>query len=135
MTTNTTTQSLTTDQIAQIVDRYVAVWSEPDPERRRRSIAELWAENASQIVEEAAFHGHAELEERIAEAYGQFVGSGAFLVTSAGDAAGHHDVITFTIQLTPPAGAVAWAARVVLLLDDRALIRLDYQITVLELSS
>lgn len=134
MTTNTTTQTLTTDQIAQIVDRYVAVWSEPDPSRRSAAIKDLWAEDASEIVEEATFHGHTELEARIDEAYGQFVGSGLYRVTSAGDAVGHHDVITFTIQLTPTGGAVAWAARVVLLLDDRGLIRRDYHVTVQELS-
>jgi hypothetical protein len=32
------------------VERYAAVWNEPDRERRRRSIAELWAEDGAHFT-------------------------------------------------------------------------------------
>jgi len=34
-----------TKEAEQLADRYVALWNEPDPERRRRMIAELWTED------------------------------------------------------------------------------------------
>jgi len=41
---------------------------------------------------------------------------------------------TLTIQLTTPAGGIAWAARAFLVLDDGDLIREDYQLTVTPLA-
>src|SRR3954451_14716211 len=35
----------------QLADRYMALWSEPDAERRRRMIAELWTEDGSRILQ------------------------------------------------------------------------------------
>ena len=113
-----------------IVDRYLAVWSEPDAEVRRGAIAGLWAPDGVEFVEGAAFRGRKELEVRIAEAYEAFVGSGRYAVTSAGDASGHDDIATFTIQLTTGGGEVAWAARVFIVLGEDGLIQQDYQLTV-----
>jgi hypothetical protein len=80
-------------QAAQLADRYVALWNEPDADRRRRMIAELWTAGGSQILqppqemrEIAASpgiglaatleaQGHAELEARAATAYEHWVGS------------------------------------------------------------
>jgi hypothetical protein len=73
-------------------------------------------------VEGAQFRGHEQLDARIAEAYREFVESGKYTVASADDETGHHDVVTFTIQLVSAsgdnAGDLAWAARVFLVLDD-----------------
>ncbi len=113
-----------------IVDRYLAVWSEPDAEIRRDAIAGLWAPDGVEFVEGARFRGRKELEVRIAEAYEAFVGSGRYAVTSAGDASGHDDIATFTIQLTTGSGEVAWAARVFIVLGEDGLVQQDYQLTV-----
>jgi hypothetical protein len=40
-----------TRQAEQLADRYLALWNEPDADRRRRMIAELWTENGSQILQ------------------------------------------------------------------------------------
>jgi hypothetical protein len=112
-----------------IVDRYLAVWSEPDAEIRRSAIAGLWAQDGVEFVEGVQFRGREELEVRIAEAYEAFVGSGRYTVASAGDASGHDDIATFTIQLTA-GGEVAWAARVFIVLGENGLIQQDYQLTV-----
>lgn len=124
---------LTPATIERIVEHYVAVWSEPDPAARRAAIAGLWASDAVEYVEEAQFQGIDELDARIAEAYDAFVGSGTFAVVTADDphdATGHHDSVTFTIQLVTPGGDVAWAARIFLILGTDGLIRRDYQFTV-----
>ena len=122
-----------------VVGRYVAVWSEADPESRRTAIAGLWAPDGAEFVEGAQFRGHDQLDARIAEAYREFVESGKYTVASADDATGHHDVVTFTIQLVSAsgdnAGDLAWAARVFLLLDDENRVQEDYQLTVKPLAS
>ncbi len=121
---------------ALIVTRYVAVWSEPDARLRRTAITELWATEGIEFVEAAQFRGHEELDARITHAYTEFVGSGKYAVAQADDVVGHHDIITFTIQLVATSDRqVAWAARVFLLVDENARIRADYQLTVQPLNS
>jgi hypothetical protein len=115
---------------AQIVARYLAVWSEPDPASRRAAIAGLWAGDGREFVEGTQFRGHEELGARISAAYQEFAGSGRYAVSAASDATRHDDIITLTIQLATPGGDIAWAARVFLLLDAGDLIKEDYQLTV-----
>lgn len=133
--TNAHPPELAPGKIAELVRRYVAVWSEPDPGRRGDAIARLWAEDGAQFVESAQFSGREELDARVSGAYKEFVESGGFTVASADDAVGHHDAVTFTIQLVSGGGDVAWASRVVLLVGDDYLIRSDYQFTVIPLAT
>jgi ketosteroid isomerase-like protein len=125
--------------LESVVDRYLAVWSEADLRSRQTAIADLWAPDGVEFVEGAQFPGHDELEARIAEAYREFVESGKYAVASANDAACHHDIVTFTIQLLSASGGdsedLAWAARVFLVFDEENRIREDYQLTVKPLAS
>lgn len=138
MSNMTESMTYTTDPDL-IADRYLAVWSEPDPELRRRAIAGLWAPDGAEFVEGVQFRGHDGLEARIADAHGAFVASGKYSVASAGDVAVHHDIVTFAIQLIAAggdrAGQVAWAARVFVVVGGDGLIRADYQLTVQPLAA
>src|ERR1700759_2051099 len=53
------------NEAQQLADRYVAVWSETDPERRRRAIAELWTPDGEHYVGAREVRGYDELEQRI----------------------------------------------------------------------
>jgi class 3 adenylate cyclase len=120
----------------QIADRYMAVWSEPDPASRRAAVAGLWAPDGVEFVDGGIqFRGHDGLDARVREAYEKFVVGANYTVTSAGDIARHGDIVTFTVQLTTPGGDVAWAARVFLLLGAGGVIREDYQLTVKPLAA
>ena len=131
--TMTETSELTT---AKIADRYLAVWSEPDPAARRAAVAALWAPDGVEFIDGGIqFRGHDGLDTRVREAYEQFVATGAYALTSAGDVASHGDIVTFTVQLTTPDGEAAWAARIFLLLGRDGLIREDYQLTVKPLAA
>jgi hypothetical protein len=131
--TMTETSELTTTKIA---DRYLAVWSEPDPAARRAAVAALWAPDGVEFIDGGIqFRGHDGLDTRVREAYEQFVASAAYALTSAGDVARHDDIVTFTVQLTTPDGEAAWAARIFLLLGRDGLIREDYQLTVKPLAA
>ena len=121
---------------AEIAEKYLAVWSEPDAAARRAAVAGLWQRDGVEFVDGGVqFRGHDGLDDRVREAYEQFVAGGGYGVTSAGDAARHGDIVTFTIELTAPGGEVAWAARVFLVLGDDGRIREDYQLTVQALAA
>ena len=126
----------TTEAAARaIIDRYVAVWGEPDAEARRAAIGSLWEPDGVEYVEGIQFRGHEELDDRIAHAYETFVASGKYNVTMADDVSRHDDIITFSVQLSTPEGEVAWAARVFLLLGETGRIREDCQLTVQPLAA
>jgi len=38
-------------QAAELAEKYIALWTEPDAERRRRMIAELWTEGGKHILQ------------------------------------------------------------------------------------
>ncbi|MEV5576707.1 hypothetical protein AB0L06_42345 [Spirillospora sp. NPDC052269] len=116
-----------------LVTRYVAVWNEPDPARRREAVASLWAEDAVERVEEAEWRGLAELENRVAEAHEALVAGAGYTATHY-DPLAHHDAVTFTINLVKN-GEIAWAARVFLIVGADDLIRYDYHFTTRPMAS
>ncbi|GAA4230909.1 ketosteroid isomerase-like protein [Streptosporangium album] len=116
------------DTIIDFVNRYVAVWNEPDADARRTAIAELWAEDGVETIESAEYRGREAIETRVTEAHEELVRSGGFVFRSADDAVGHHDVIRFTTHMIPATGGdVAWTGSVFVVLGDDGLIRHDYQ--------
>jgi hypothetical protein len=127
-----------------LADRYVALWNEPDPERRRRVIAELWPEDGSQILqppqairEMAASpgigmaatleaRGHAELEARAATSYEQWVGSDGLSFRRRDDVDRLHDVVKFHWEAVSQDGQVTAVGLVFLILATDGRIRRDY---------
>jgi ketosteroid isomerase-like protein len=113
--------------IEEFVQAYVAVWNEPDPAARRRSIAELWTEDAVQYLESAEYRGHRELEPRVAEAYQKFVAAG-FVFAPAAAPVAHHDTVVLRIKMIPAGGGdVAWTGLCCLELAADGRIRRDHQ--------
>jgi len=115
---------------ADIVDRYMGVWSESDPDARRATVAGLWATDGTEFLEGTQYRGHEELTARVTRAYEAFVASGKYAITFADDVARHGDIVTFTAQLTAPGGQIDWSARVFLVLGSDNLIREDYHLTI-----
>jgi len=97
----------------QLAGRYMALWNEPDADRRRRMIVELWTEDGSQILqppremrEIAASRGiglaatleargHSELEARATASYEHWVGSEGLSFRGRDDAERLGDVVKF----------------------------------------
>src|SRR5437867_2406823 len=98
---------------AELADKYVALWNEPDADRRRRTIAELWTEEGrhflqppQEIREIAArpgiamtamleARGYEEIEARAASAYEHWVGSEGLSFRGRDDAERLGDVVKF----------------------------------------
>jgi hypothetical protein len=116
------------NEITQLVDRYIAVWHEPDAEQRRRSVAHLWAEDGVQFTPSHEIRGHKALEERVEAAHEEFVQTGGFLFRRSGDVQSHHDALKFTWEMVPAGGGdVAATGTIFLLLSEDGRIRLDCQ--------
>jgi hypothetical protein len=129
--------------IRDLVDRYVAIWSEPNAERRRRAVATLWTEDALQLLQpsqsvrdaaaglavEAVFQarGHKELEARIARAYEEFIAPGTFSFRSRQDGTRLGDGVKFHWEMVSKGGDVAGVGLEFLLLSADGRIRVDYQ--------
>ncbi|OAR26706.1 hypothetical protein A8W25_31230 [Streptomyces sp. ERV7] len=120
--------------VDRIVERYVAVWREPDAAVRESAVARIWAPDGVEFIEGTRFRGHEQLVDRVAEAYGLFVASGDYHLGADDHVTVHGHIAVFTVQLTyakgPKVDEVAWAARVFLVLDTDGRILQDYQLTV-----
>jgi hypothetical protein len=98
---------------ADLAERYVALWNESDPDRRRRMIAELWTEDGYHILQPPreireiaaqpglgmtailVARGYAEIEARATTAYDQWVGSEELSFRPRDDAQRLDDVVKF----------------------------------------
>ncbi|MFG3704710.1 hypothetical protein ACGF7U_08230 [Micromonospora sp. NPDC047670] len=133
------------NDLKNLADRYVAVWGEPDPERRRAAIRALWSPDAvhvlqppqemRQTAEGLGFgrltleaRGYDALEVRVTRAYETFVAPGSFVFRSRGDADRLHDVVKFRWEMVPRAGGdVAGVGLEILVLGADGRIVSDYQ--------
>jgi hypothetical protein len=98
---------------AELADRYLALWNEPDADRRRRTIAELWTEDGRHVVQPPQeiraiaaqpgigltaileARGHDEIEARVASAYEHWVASEGLSFRRRDDAEQLGDVLKF----------------------------------------
>lgn len=109
-----------------LVARYVAMWNQPDADRRRAEIAALWAEDGVHVTAAAERHGHDAIAAEAADAYGAYVAKG-FAFCAARPIDGHHDVIRFEWELAAADGTAATRGATLLQLDVNRRVRRDYQ--------
>jgi len=81
---------------ADIAARYIAVWNEPDAERRRGLIAQSWSEDAGYLDPLMRGDGHDGIDGLIAAVHERFPGH-RFAVTGEPD--GHNDRVRFSWSL------------------------------------
>src|SRR5919109_4700360 len=111
MTDSQVIVELSARSAAELAEKYVALWNEPDADRRRRMIAKLWAEDGRHILQppqeirEIAAQpgiamtailkarGYEEIEARAASAYEHWVGSKGLSFRGRDDADRLGDVV------------------------------------------
>ena len=129
----------------ELASRYVAVWTEPDAELRRKAIQELWAKDGAHILQPPQeirktaaglgfssatldARGHDELEVRVTRAYEEFVAPGQFTFKTRDNADRLHNVVKFTWDMVPAVGGEAAGSGLeILILDKEGRIETDYQ--------
>ena len=98
---------------AELAEKYVALWNEPAADRRRRMVAELWAQDGRHILQPPQeiraiaaqpgiamtailkAQGYAEIEARAASVYEHWVGSEGLSFRGRDDAERVGDVVKF----------------------------------------
>ncbi|NEC66618.1 hypothetical protein [Streptomyces sp. SID9727] len=136
---------MTAIDIHELTDRYVAVWNEPDAERRRAAVRALWSADAVHVLQppkeirEAAeglgfdrllleARGHEALDFRVTRAHEEFVAPGTFVFRSRGDAGRLHDLVKFHWEMAPrDGGEAAGVGLEILVLGADGRIVSDYQ--------
>ncbi|MFG3137127.1 hypothetical protein ACGFZA_13035 [Streptomyces sp. NPDC048211] len=131
--------------IHDLTDRYVAVWNEPDGERRRAAIRELWSADAVHVLQPPSeilrtaeglgfdrllleARGHRALEFRVTRAHEEFVAAGTFVFRSRNNSDRLRDVVKFNWEMAPrDGGEVAGVGLEILVLGPDGRIVSDYQ--------
>ena len=133
---------------AELAENYIALWNEPDADRRRRMIAELWTEDGRHILQPPheiraiaarpgvamtailEARGYEEIEARAASAYEHWVGSEGLSFRGRDGAERLADVVTFHWEAVARDGEVAGVGLNVLVVAADGRIERDYTFVV-----
>jgi hypothetical protein len=89
------------------VENYIAVWNEPNVERRRALIRILWQEDASHLARTLEAVGHAGIEKRVTDAYDKWVRDKGNVFRLRDGVDGHHDAVKLRWEMLSAAGGEA----------------------------
>ena len=87
-----------------LIDRYTAIWNEPNADARRATVAALWTPEGATLHRLIEARGYEALEARVAGAYEKWVRDGGYVFRPRGNAVAHHDVVKFNWEMGPPSG-------------------------------
>jgi hypothetical protein len=82
----------------KLAERYIAIWNETDPARRRRDIDDLWAPDGRYVDPLTVAEGRDAIDVTVAAVQSQFPGMPFRLV---GPVDGHHNQARFAWELGP----------------------------------
>src|SRR3954449_1320181 len=129
---------------AELAEKYVALWNEPDADRRRRMIAELWAQDGRHILQPPQeiraiaaqpgiamtailrAQGYDEIEARAASGYEHWVGSEGLSFRGRDDADRLGDVVKLHWEAVAKDGTVFGVGLSFLVLAADGRIERDY---------
>jgi hypothetical protein len=133
---------------AELAEKYIALWNEPDAGRRRRMIAELWTEDGRHILQPPQevraiaaqpgigltavleARGYEQIEARAASAYEHWVGSEGLRFRGRDDAERVADVVKFHWEAVAKDGSVFAVGLNFLVLAANGRIERDYTFVV-----
>ena len=133
---------------AELAEHYLALWNEPDADRRRRMIAALWTEDGRHLLQPPQeirgiaaqpgigltaileARGYGEIEARAASAYEHWVGSEGLSFRGRDDADRLGDVVKFHWEAVAKDGEVIAVGLDFLVLAADGRIERDYTFVV-----
>lgn len=111
-----------------LADRYVSVWNEADPDRRRQAIAEIWRPDGQHYVDVREARGYDALEQRIVGSYERNIRDSRHRFRSAPGALGLRDLVVVPWEMMVADSERKVASGVaILIVDSEGRIRTDYQ--------
>src|SRR5688500_12693279 len=138
------TDEIASRSAAELAETYVALWNEPDADRRRRMIAELWPEDGRHILQppqeiravaaqpgiamtaSLEARGYEEIEARAASVYEHWVGSEGLSFRGRDDAERLGDVVKLHWEAVGKDGEAFGVGLNFLVLDADGRIERDY---------
>src|ERR671925_604496 len=135
---------ISSQSAAELAEKYVALWNEPDADRRRRMIGKLWAEDGRHILKPPQeiraiaaqpgiamtaileARGYEEIEARAASAYEHWVGSEGLSFRGRDDADRIADVVKLHWEAVAKDGTVFAVGLSFLVLAADGRIERDY---------
>jgi hypothetical protein len=139
---------ISTRSAAELAEKYIALWNEPDAGRRRRMIAELWTDDGRHILQPPQeiraiaaqpgigltavleARGYEQIEARAASAYEHWVGSEGLRFRGRDDAERVADVVKFHWEAVAKDGSVFAVGLNFLVLAANGRIERDYTFVV-----
>jgi hypothetical protein len=91
-------------QLREFITRYVAMWHEPEPRRRRAIVTGLFAEDAENYTTQTAARGLDEINARVTRAYEEWVAAKSYVFQPTGNTDAHHHLGKFFWQMRPRSG-------------------------------
>jgi len=100
------THMLQGDDLTRFIERYMAMWHEPDPERRRAAVAGLWCDDAVNLTRRFVVRGHDEITARVQRSHDEWVAAKGHVFRPHAErpADGHNDIVRFHWEMLPRAG-------------------------------
>jgi hypothetical protein len=133
---------------AELAEKYLALWNEPDADRRRRTIAELWTQDGRHILQPPQeiraiaaqpglgltaileARGYKEIEARATSAYEHWVGSEGLSFRGRDDVERLGDVVKFHWEAVAKGGELVAVGLDFLVLAADGRIERDYTFVV-----
>jgi hypothetical protein len=109
----------TADEPNDVVDACLAIWNEPDLDRRKRQISEVYGTDGLVFEETAVHEGHAAIAEAAARAHAARSERG-YRLWPARSTHAHHNLVKFRWRMANDAAGPAVAAGTDLLVLDEA---------------
>ena len=88
--------------LTELIDRYIAMWNETDPDRRCTLIANLWTQDAHYLDPVLQGEGQSGIDEMVAVVHQRFP---AHRFRRTSDVDSYHDRVRFSWELAPEGGA------------------------------
>ena len=115
-------------QLDSFLSRYVAMWHEPDPERRRTLVEALWAEDAENTTRNFTARGLPAIVARVTRAHEEWVAAKRFVFRPTGNSDAHNHLVKFSWEMAPSVGGPAEARGLdIFVLNEDGRIRALYQ--------
>ncbi len=127
--TDTATDHVETD-LDTFLDRYMAMWNEPDAAARRALVEQLWSPDAINATPNMIVVGHDEIVARVTRSYDLFVGTGEHHFELHVPSVAHHGAVRVSWRMVTADGTVAALGHEFLVLADDGRIRSDHQFPV-----